>query len=105
MKHLSQSPILTVNTERTAERSFRAPLIAIVVGLLPAGVGCAVNDLRTGGEGKSGGLTLPGVTFKTVLQPRFVGAQNNGGGAVSATATVAQGWETFSLDDINGGEL
>lgn len=50
-------------------------------------------------------LVTSGVSFKTVLGSRYVGAQNNGGGAVIATATVAQAWETFSLDDINGGTL
>jgi hypothetical protein len=43
--------------------------------------------------------------LQTVLVPRFVGAANNGGGAVNATATVAQAWETFSLEDVNGGSL
>ncbi|APR79038.1 Endo-1,4-beta-xylanase A precursor [Minicystis rosea] len=56
-------------------------------------------------ETTSAPLTITGVSFQTVLQPRFVGAQNNGGGAVIATATVAQGWEMFSLEDINGGSL
>ena len=50
-------------------------------------------------------LTLPGVTLQTVLVPRFVGATNNGGSTVVATATVAQAWETFALVDINGGAL
>lgn len=49
--------------------------------------------------------TLPGVNFRTVLVSRFIGAQNNGGGAINATATVAQAWETFSLIDLNGGAL
>lgn len=48
---------------------------------------------------------VSGVTFKTQLQGRFVGAQNNGGGAVIATATVAQAWENFTLIDRNGGSL
>jgi uncharacterized Zn ribbon protein len=48
---------------------------------------------------------LPGITLQTVLVPRFVGAVNNGGGAVTATATVAQAWETFTFQDINGGAL
>src|SRR5450432_465866 len=51
------------------------------------------------------GLTLPGITLQTVLVPRFVGAANNGGGAVNATATAAQGWETLSIEDQNGGSL
>ena len=50
-------------------------------------------------------LTLSGVSFQTALGGKFLGAQNNGGGAVNATATVAQGWEKFSLVDINGGSL
>src|SRR5882672_5326611 len=50
-------------------------------------------------------LQISGVTFQTVLQKRFVGAENNGGGAVNATATLAQTWEKFSLEDINGGTL
>lgn len=55
--------------------------------------------------GVSESLLVPGVTFKTVLVPRFLGAQNNGGGALIATAAAAQGWETFSLEDVNGGSL
>jgi chitinase len=50
-------------------------------------------------------LEISGVTFQTVLQRRFVGAENNGGGAVNATATLAQAWERFSIEDINGGTL
>ncbi len=46
---------------------------------------------------------VSGVTFKTQLQGRFVGAQNNGGGEVIATATVPQAWENFTLIDKNGG--
>jgi hypothetical protein len=43
--------------------------------------------------------------LQTVLVPSFVGAVNNGGGALNATATVAQAWETFTFQDINGGSL
>jgi hypothetical protein len=50
-------------------------------------------------------LSFAGVSFQTVLGGQFVGAQNNGGGAVIATATVAQAWEKFTLIDINGGSL
>jgi chitinase len=56
-------------------------------------------------EATSGALVTSGVSFKTVLGSRYVGAQNNGGGAVIATATTAQAWEKFSIDDINGGAL
>src|SRR5579859_5930263 len=51
------------------------------------------------------GTATPGITFRTVLGGRFVGAVNDGGGAVIAQATVAQAWETFTLVDINGGSL
>ncbi|WP_257448676.1 glycosyl hydrolase family 18 protein [Archangium lipolyticum] len=56
-------------------------------------------------EVSSSALLIPGVSFKTVLGNRYVGAQNNGGGAVIATATAAQAWEKFTIDDINGGAL
>jgi hypothetical protein len=47
-------------------------------------------------------IAIARVTFQAVLQARYVRGQNNGGGAVIATATAAQAWETFSLVDING---
>jgi hypothetical protein len=49
--------------------------------------------------------TLVSVNFKTQFTGNFMGAQNDGGGAVIATATVAQAWETFTLIDSNGGLL
>jgi len=49
--------------------------------------------------------TIANVSLKTTLRGNFVGAQNGGGGAVTATATVAQGWETFAMIDVNGGAL
>ncbi len=56
-------------------------------------------------EAAASPLVFSGVSFKTVLGGRFLGAQNNGGGAVNATATTAQAWEQFAIDDINGGSL
>jgi hypothetical protein len=53
----------------------------------------------------SSALLTSGVSFKTVLGSRYMGAQDNGGGAVTATATTAQEWEKFTIDDINGGAL
>jgi hypothetical protein len=50
-------------------------------------------------------LLVPDVHFRTVLGSRYLGAQNNGGGAVVATATTARAWETFTVDDLNGGSL
>jgi predicted chitinase len=48
---------------------------------------------------------VTGVSFRTQLTGNFVGATNNGGSTVIATATSAQAWETFSLEDVNGGSL
>jgi beta-glucanase (GH16 family) len=45
------------------------------------------------------------VTLRTRLQNRYIAAQNNGGGAVTAVATAAQAWETFTLVDENNGAL
>jgi hypothetical protein len=50
-------------------------------------------------------LSISGVHFQTVQGGQYLGAQNNGGGAVNATAVLAQGWETFTLIDSNGGAL
>lgn len=66
---------------------------------------CSSSDLAGDTQGASGFLALPGITLRTEQQGRFVGAVNNGGGDVISTATVAQAWETFTLEDINGGEL
>jgi chitinase len=81
--------------------TIRRSLVALLplIGACSAGPG---EELLSESEAR---LAIAGVTFQTVLLPRYVGAQNNGGGAVNATASVAQGWETFSLEDINGGTL
>ena len=50
-------------------------------------------------------LIFGGVSLQTVVVPRYLSAANNGGGAVTATATSAQGWEAFLLEDLNGGSL
>lgn len=88
---------------------FRFRCSLAVVLLLGAGALGACGP-ATPAENESVGsgneaLVLSGITLQTVLVPRYVGAQNNGGGAVIATATVAQAWETFSVEDINGGSL
>ena len=77
---------------------------ALVLGLCS---GCS-SEPPAAAESESASsqsLTLPGVSFQTVLGGRYLGAQNDGGGAVNATASVAQAWERFSLIDINGGTL
>src|SRR5689334_17507510 len=47
-------------------------------------------------------LVVANVSFRTVIGQRYIGAQNNGGGLIVATATQAQAWEKFGIDDING---
>ncbi|MET0402601.1 MAG: chitinase, partial [Cystobacter sp.] len=69
----------------------------------PAGDAPGVQEERTAASTEA--LLFSGVSFKTVLGGRYVGAQNNGGGAVTATATAVQAWEQFTLDDANGGAL
>jgi len=75
--------------------------------LLLLAASCAEPDESSPASGDATGesLVAGGVSFRTVLGQRYLGAQNNGGGAVIATATTAQAWETFSLDDINAGTL
>ncbi|WNG36656.1 chitinase [Archangium violaceum] len=78
-------------------------ILFLASGCTPATDSPDRQDDTTGAS--SGALAISGVSFKTVLGNRYVGAQNNGGGAVLATATSAQAWEKFTLDDINGGSL
>ena len=80
-----------------------ASVLVLAAGAALSGCGATSSAERVGESGNF--LTLPGITLQTVLVPRFVGAANNGGGAVNATATVAQAWETFTFQDINGGSL
>ena len=87
----------------------RLMLVAGPLGLIcaPLALGGCIDRSATG-AGARGAIeiaTLPGVTFQTVLGGMHVGAENNGGGAVNATASTAQTSQTFTLLDINGGTL
>jgi len=77
---------------------------ATLLTLLAAGCSAGTANERAT-EQTTQSLTLSGITLQTVLLPRFVGATNDGGGAVVATASAAQAWETFSIEDLNGGTL
>src|SRR6476646_3853593 len=72
--------------------------------ILPAACSAPAND-DTGSSASEVTTQIGSVTFKTQMGGNYIGAQNNGGGAVIATATVARTWETFTLLDINGGSL
>jgi chitinase len=90
--------------ENSQTRSTFSP--ARVVTLLALLSACAggIEEHEENGEVDQG-LAIPGVHLRTALGGRYVGARNNGGGEVIATATAAQAWETFTLDDLNGGAL
>jgi hypothetical protein len=82
------------------------PTSLVAIGLCASG--CAVDNGELADDvlrETDQALVVSGVTLRTNLGSKYVGAQNNGGGAVIATATTAQGWETFQFDDLNGGSL
>jgi glucosylceramidase len=45
------------------------------------------------------------LTLQTVVSHQYVSAANGGGGALTADRPQAQGWETFTLVDLNGGDV
>jgi len=52
----------------------------------------------------AGTSTRP-ITLRTALAGLYLSAENGGGGAVNANRTAAAAWETFTLYDLNGGNL
>ncbi len=81
------------------------PFVAVVLALGVSGCVAEKSDDAAAAETAATESVLSSVTLKTSLRGLYVGAANNGGGAVNATATAAQAWETFSLADVNGGAL
>jgi len=80
--------------------------IAFLGLIAPALSACGTDGHHEGARSRfRQTLDLPGVSFQTLLRGQYLGAQNDGGGAVTATALVAQGWEKFTLIDENGGDL
>jgi O-glycosyl hydrolase len=45
------------------------------------------------------------LTLQTAVSQQFVSAANGGGGAITADRAAAQAWETFTLVDLNGGDV
>jgi beta-glucanase (GH16 family) len=83
----------------------RSAIAALAISLSAA---CTDDATPDGEEQLSGPVVLATestVTLRTRLQNRYIAAQNNGGGAVTAVATVPQAWETFTLVDENNGAL
>jgi uncharacterized Zn ribbon protein len=81
---------------------------SIVLASVLLFAGCMDEDDAPDGVNESSALLsaqISGVTFRTNIAQTFIGAANNGGGAVTATATVAEAWETFTILDVNGGAL
>ncbi|MET0406199.1 MAG: hypothetical protein ABW123_27520 [Cystobacter sp.] len=88
-----------------SKQFLRAACSALLLSGACAPVGESPDGLDDMAGAAESPLRFSGVSLKTVIGGRFVGAQNNGGGAITATATAAQDWEKFTLDDINGGSL
>src|SRR4051794_22754079 len=94
--------------QRPSRVRLRSEFASVRAALLVAGSLCAAacSDTNLDGHGSSvEAIVSSGVSFRTVLGQRYVGATNNGGSTVVATATVAQAWEQFAIDDVNGGAL
>jgi beta-glucanase (GH16 family) len=97
-----------------AIRSLRTPLhsrhvVTSLAALVALGLVACSSDpgaIETSSFAASAATTeVGGVTLRTVMKGTYVGAANDGGSTVSATATVAREWETFTLVDRNGGSL
>jgi hypothetical protein len=72
--------------------------------------GCAANadDPATGQISSSAivpGSTTRALTLRASVGGQFVTAENGGGGVINVNRPTAQGWETFTLYDQNGGTL
>src|SRR5437660_503194 len=80
---------------------------SVLLGVCALAVACSGKPGDDVGSAGSQAVTtqITNVTFNTDLHGNFVGAVNNGGGDVIASATVAREWETFALIDKNGGAL
>lgn len=100
----------TTSTAVSGWRTVSGLLLSTVVLLGAAACGDVdtmddVGDEEISTEDEALSTQIMNVTFKTQLQNKYIGAQNNGGGSVLAVATVAQAWEKFTLIDKNGGSL
>jgi hypothetical protein len=51
------------------------------------------------------GSTTRALTLRASVGGQFVTAENGGGGVINVNRATAQGWETFTLYDQNGGTL
>jgi glucosylceramidase len=89
-------------------KSFGATRCALFLAATAFGVGgCQPGSASSGDPGEAAPLSTAtlAVTFKTALAGKFVSAENGGGGVVDANRDAASTWETFTLYDINGGDL
>lgn len=70
----------------------------------PPGDGDERSDVNTSAA-IAPGATSQALTLRTAVGGQYVTAEQGGGGAVNANRPTAQGWETFTLYDLNGGTL
>jgi len=75
---------------------------AFAIALLTSCVETRPDDEQLHADAPATEMT---VTLRTRLQGRYLAAQNNGGGALTAVATVPREWESFALLDENNGML
>ena len=71
-----------------------------------ATAGCAGGV--DGGKGlvvNPASVTARALTLKTAVAGKYVSAEGGGGGPVDANRDVASSWETFTLEDLDGGQL
>lgn len=94
----------TCHAATRAPRSLRFGRIAATFALAAAG-GCADPGTVDTAVEVSYAVTVRPVTFRTVVASKYVVAENGGGGEVHANRDTASTWETFSLSDLNGGDL
>ena len=67
--------------------------------------GCASSTTDHSAESSALAAIVRPVTLRTIVASQYVTAENGGGGDVHANRAAASGWETFSLADLNGGDL
>ena len=96
--------MITTIESKVPSRAMRGALLSVLVLASLAACSAPAAD-EAASLGSEVTTQVTGVTFKTQLLGDFLGAQNNGGSGVIATATTAQAWETFTLIDQNGGSL
>jgi chitinase len=78
--------------------------LCALTGALSYGCSGAVQTAEPGDAMPLSSATQS-ITLQTSVAHKYLVAENGGGDVVNANRDVAAGWETFTLYDLNGGEL